>query len=514
MNRKALVLVLAALAVGGATFAVTYNPQERERKQERREGQERHVERERPAAHALGVALEMQKKLELSPQQIKQLEDIWAEFRPARDRHRDHIAELRVAYRETEGEKRQQLANQIEGSQAEFNNWSERLAGQVFEIVGPDRAGAIRETLQEINGRNRERCERPRVHPLGMALEMQKKLGLRDDQLSRFQAMWAEYKAAKAENDELLQSVETQFAKLRERSAREQEYGAVQQRATAARQEFASYSESVTKRVLEMLGPDQRDMLRAQLREINARRERGRERPRVHPLAMALEHQRDLGLRENQVKRMQDMWAEYKKAKADNDEFLKQMERQFGKLAESGVGEARLKEVQQRSAVAREEFGAYSERLAGQLNEILGGEQREMLGGLMRRHREGGRERERGLVNPMNGHSMAWALELHEKLGLTEKQVARLKEAYGDLRAEGKGLNERQAGIHARIAALKEAGRWTDSSAKPLNDAIKRIGMAREEIQAKASEIVADTLNKEQLAVLRKIMDENSKNDG
>ena len=38
--------------------------------------------------------------------------------------------------------------------------------------------------------------------------------------------------------------------------------------------------------------------------------------------------------------------------------------------------------------------------------------------------------------------------------------------------------------------------------------------MAREGLQARASEIVADTLNKELLAVLRKIVNENSKNDG
>ena len=40
---------------------------------------------------------------------------------------------------------------------------------------------------------------------------------------------------------------------------------------------------------------------------------------------------------------------------------------------------------------------------------------------------------------------------------------------------------------------MREGGRWTDRAAVELDSAMKEIGMAREEIQAKASEMVADT---------------------
>ena len=61
---------------------------------------------------------------------------------------------------------------------------------------------------------------------------------------------------------------------------------------------------------------------------------------------------------------------------------------------------------------------------------------------------------------------------------------------------------------------MREGGRWTDRAAVELDSAMKEIGMTREEIQAKASEIVADTLNKEQLALLRKTMAERDTSDG
>ena len=61
---------------------------------------------------------------------------------------------------------------------------------------------------------------------------------------------------------------------------------------------------------------------------------------------------------------------------------------------------------------------------------------------------------------------------------------------------------------------MREGGRWTDRAAVELDSAMKEIGMAREEIQAKASEIVADTLNNEQLALLRKTMAESDRSDG
>ena len=61
---------------------------------------------------------------------------------------------------------------------------------------------------------------------------------------------------------------------------------------------------------------------------------------------------------------------------------------------------------------------------------------------------------------------------------------------------------------------MREGGRWTDRAAVELDSAMKEICMAREEIQAKASEMVADTLNKEQLALLRRTMAARDRSDG
>lgn len=114
----------------------------------------------------------------------------------------------------------------------------------------------------------------------------------------------------------------------------------------------------------------------------------------------------------------------------------------------------------------------------------------------------------------MNGHSMAWAVELHEKLGLNDKQVARLKEAYGDLRAEGEMLNKERTQVDRALAELRENYLDENPKIRSLEDTAKEIGARRERLQARASEIVADTLNKEQLAVLRKTMAERNTSDG
>ena len=233
-----------------------------------------------------------------------------------------------------------------------------------------------------------------------------------------------------------------------------------------------------------------------------------------HPLAYALEGQRKLGLNEKQVKRLQDAWREIYAAGAEIGAGMRELEMHAAELREAGEWNDR---TAQEVNAHGQELRAHLEELHGHASEILADtlnkEQMNALEELidaMKREGEG----RRGPVNPMNGHAIAWALELHEKLGLNEKQVARLKEAYSELRNAGEELIEAQMEVQRHKAELQETGNWTDRTANEVNAAMKEIGAAREEIQAKASEIVAGTLTKEQLYELKKTIAENRKNDG
>ena len=433
-------------------------------------------------------------------------------------------------------------------------------AGTAFAV---DYAGQERR-----EGQRREQVQRPDVHPLGMALEMQERLGLREEQVRRFADMWAEYGDIREETGDYLEEIEDEIR-------------ALQREARAAERELHAFERELAAEVFESLEPDQRDMLRNHMREADQRFEREGERERDfrrereggqerefaqfvaelramveageitgneaeesidamrrhmaggsegerdvarkpknligrHPMAYALEGQRKLGLNEEQVKRLQDAWSEIYGAASEIGGGMRELERHVAELREAGEwNERAAQEVNAHGRELQAHLGELREHASEILRDTLNKDQINALEELMSSARERqGEGEQRGPVNPMQGHSMAWALELHEKLGLSERQIATLKEAYNDLRREGDGLNERQAGVQRRIAAAKDSSKWTDSIAKELNGMLERIGLAREELQAKASEIVADTLTREQLGQLCKIIAENRKNGG
>lgn len=414
--------------------------------------------------------------------------------------------------------------------------------------------------------REREvRRERPRVHPLGMALELQKQLGLHEEQVMRFEDMWAEYGDIREETGDYLEEIEDEIR-------------ALQREARAAEREFHAFERELSVEVFESLEPDQREMLRNHMREADQRFEREGERERDfrrereggqerefaqfvaelramveageitgneaeesidamrrhmaggsegerdvarkpknpigrHPMAYALEGQRKLGLNEEQVKRLQDAWSEIYAAGVEIGGGMRELERHAAELREAGEWNDRTaQEVNAHSRELQAHLEELHEHASEILRDTLNKDQINALEELMAASRGG--EGRLGRVNPMHGHSMAWALELHVKLGLNEKQVATLKEAYSELRNAGEELIEAQVEVQRHKAELQETGNWTDRTAREINIALKQIGMAREAVQAKASEIVADTLTKAQVAQLKRIIAENGKNDG
>ncbi|MCH8274685.1 MAG: hypothetical protein IH851_07840 [Armatimonadetes bacterium] len=235
-------------------------------------------------------------------------------------------------------------------------------------------------------------------------------------------------------------------------------------------------------------------------------RQESHARHQVHPVGMALENAEALGLSEKQVAVLRDMLAELKEAGSAAHAELERLERRIHELKEAGqLTEATLEALKGEQRDVQGSLGQLRERLAHALTGLLTEEQLQRLHAIMQ-EREARRHDDRESPTGLRGHPIAWALELHERLGMNEEQIKVLRAVWAALKESMANIGRKMEEVERRVAELKETGRWNEEAAADIERHMAALHRAADKTR-EAGGHLHELLTEDQMRRLEEIMD-------